>query len=165
MSNGFHRSDLQNGDLLAWHKTSSPNKSFDYLDLVRILTMSDFGHVSTVWKENNLPFHVEAAMPKITRVLIPTNAEIYVIPLGLNVSDDVMDIFFHDKIGLDYSIYDAWCGLVGWRLSDEKRYQCAELKNEFLRYMGINIGNAYTPGRVVTSILDQTGLPLMRLNN
>lgn len=165
MKHGITRFDLQNGDLLAWRKSSSTNKAIDYLDLVRILTFSDFGHVSTVWNKDGNPFHVEATFPRIERTQIPRGAEIYVIPMGFNASDETMNGFFHDKIGLRYSIYDAWCGLVGWTLKDENRYQCAELKNDFLRYMNLDIGKAYTPSRVVRKVLDQTGLPLLRLTN
>lgn len=163
MSNGFHRGDLQNGDLLIWRKANFSNKSSNYLKLVRLLTSSDFGHVSTVWRKDGEPFHVEAVMPKIRHSFIPLFDELYVIPLNLNASDEVMREFFQDKIGLDYSFFDAICGLLGWTLKDKNRYQCAELKNEFLRYMGLDVGKAYTPNNLVMAVLEQTGLPLLKL--
>ena len=158
-------SDLKNGDLLAWRKPSASAMTLPYLSLVRLLCMSDFGHVSLAWRVNGAIRHVEATMPRIQVANIPLDAEIFAIPMELNVSDDEMTQFFANIIGLRYSIKDAARGLFGLVAESDDEWHCAETCLEFFRSRGLAIPDAYTPSRLVRAVMSATNKPLIKLNN
>ncbi len=158
-------SDLRNGDLLAWRRPSSSGKPAPYMSLVRLLCMSDFGHVSLAWRVNGAIRHVEATMPRIQVANIPLDAEIFAIPMELNVSDDEMTQFFANIIGLRYSIKDAARGLFGLVAESDDEWQCAEKCLEFFRSRGLAIPDAYTPSRLVRAVMSTANRPLIKLNN
>ena len=156
---------LQSGDLLVWSWSAKRSKTkIDYLDIVRLLTISDFGHVSVVWNENGTMQHVEAVQPKIHKSYVPLTNGLYVIPMGLQLANADMESFFGDKIGLPYSLMDAFRGWVGFTLKDENKWQCAELTLEFYRAMGLNISGGYTPSRLIRRIMNELDKPLLKLN-
>lgn len=153
---------LQNGDVLCW--TRGPVEKGDiYLNLVRLATVSEYGHITVVWKKDNLPYHLEATQPVISHLPIP-KGEVYVIRMGLQVSDEQMSIYARDKLGCKYSFRDAIMGYVGLVPKEEDRWQCAELTLDFLRSRGLLIPNAYTPSKLVRAILQSTGNPLSHLS-
>lgn len=160
----FNREKLKNGDLLGWRRLDSTQKSDFYLNLVRVATFSDFGHVSIVWNRNSKVGHVEASLPRIHQSPIK-NGEIYVIPMGLELSDSDMEDFFGDKLGMKYSARDAVLGYLGKVPREEDRYQCAELSLEFYRSRGLSIPDAYTPGRLMRQTLIHTGRPMFYLRD
>lgn len=160
----YTREKLKNGDLLGWRRLDSIRKSDFYLNLVRVATFSDFGHVSIVWNRNSITGHVEASLPRIRQAPI-MNGEIYVIPMGLDLSDSDMGSFFSDKLGLKYSARDAVLGYLGKVPREEDRYQCAELSLEFYRSRGIDLPDAYTPGKLMRQTLIHTGRPMFYLRN
>ena len=159
------RQDLRNGDLVAWRKVSQKGKSDFYLNVVRIATFSEFGHVSIVWNRNNVVGHVEATNPRIHHQAIPESGEAYVIRTGVGLTDGDMDGFFSDKLGLKYSFRDAIMGYLGITPPEENRWQCAELSLEFLRHIGYELPNAYTPSRLVRKTMVYSGKPLFYLQN
>jgi hypothetical protein len=65
------------------------------------------------------------------------------------------DCFLLDKIGDSYSVKDAIKGYFGILKADDDRWQCAELANVFYRHIGLDFGNAYTPAKLVQSVLDE----------
>lgn len=159
----FTRDMLQNGDLLGWRSFKGTDKSGFYLNLVRVATFSEFGHVSIVWNRNSEVGHVEAARPRIQHNPV-AYGEIYVIPMGLSLSDTDMESFFGDKLGLRYSTRDAIMGYIGQIPKEEDRYQCAELSLEFLRAFGVVLPDAYTPSRLMRQALIHTGRPMFYLS-
>lgn len=159
----YARSELKNGDLLGWRHVHVKNKGEFFLNVVRIATFSDFGHVSIVWNKDGVPQHVEATQPKIIHRPIP-KGEAFVIPLGLDLSDADMHSFFHDKIGLKYSFRDALMGYLGKIPVEEDRYQCAELSLEFMRMFGCKVPDAYTPSRLMRRTMQHTAKPMYSLS-
>lgn len=164
MTQFFDRSKLKNGDLLVWHKTSSGKKLFNALEIVRILTSSEFGHASVVWIKDGNPWHVEATMPYVRLMPISSNAEVFVVPMNLEAGEVALASFYYDKIGLSYSRIDALCALMGWTVRADDRWQCAELCLAFYRYMGLMIPDAFTPGRLVLEILKSQDTYLRKLS-
>lgn len=161
----LRRKDLQNGDLIAWRKVSEEGKSDFYLNLVRIATFSEFGHVSIVWNRGKEIEHVEATNPRIRRCPVPFSGEAYVIRTGVGSSDGVMEGFFGDKLGLKYSFRDAIMGYFGIIPPEEDRWQCAELSLEFLRHIGYDLPDVFTPSRLVRKTMVHSGKPLYYIKN
>lgn len=156
-------SDLKTGDLLVWGKAPIQRKALNYLDIVRVATTSNFGHVSVVWDEGPELSHVEAVKPVIVKRKIMKSNGLYVIQMGLNISDKEMVEFHRDKLGLKYGTLDAFRAWLGITLKDENKWQCAELCLEFYRSLGLDIPNAFTPTDLVTTVMDVTGKPLHKL--
>lgn len=155
---------LKNGDLIGWRRMENSKKSDFYLNLVRYVTFSEFGHVSIVWNRYGSIGHVEATQPIIRNSSLP-NGEAYVIPMGLNFDDIQMESFFADKLGLKYSVRDAVLGYLGKIPKEEDRYQCAELSLDFYRHFGIDLKDAYTPSRLMRQVMQHTGKPMYHLKN
>lgn len=164
MTKTFNRNDLKNGDLLVWRKPIKSKSFLNYLTMVRLFTLSDFGHVSIAWIKEDGYYHVEAVMPVVRIIQIPLDAEIYVIPMSLNLTDKEMEEYFKDKVGLPYSFIDAACGLFGLTLKAENRWQCAELCLKFFRYFKQNIVDSYTPSLLVRKLLETRNTSLFKLN-
>jgi hypothetical protein len=137
---------------------------FSYLNLVRLLTMSDFGHVSIVVRRQSGIRHFEAVMPTIREASIPLQASLYVVPMYLAVTEEQMDAFFGDKVGLKYSARDAIYGLIGKIPKEDNRYQCAELITDFYKLHGVSLADSYTPSRLVRRLVENEDRVLRLLN-
>ena len=155
--------NLQNGDIVVWRDAVPDVGRFSYLNIVRILTMSDFGHVSVAWRRPGEILHVEAVIPKVRMSKLPTNANLYAIPINRTVTDSMMSDYFQKQIGLNYSKRDAFYGLIGKIPKEDDRVQCAELTTGFLKSVGIQLSNSYTPSRLVRRLMEQEGVCLHRL--
>lgn len=162
MKHQFSRQDVKTGDILVWDGDSVTGGSSIYLKLVRLLTMSDYGHVSIAWRDasSGQLFHVEATQPYIRRVLIPDNESFYCIRTDRDVSDASMVDFFHDKIGTKYSFLDAVYAYLGKRPKADNRWQCVELANYFCKHIGIDVPDVYIPNEFVQALMLTTGNPL-----
>lgn len=157
----YNRDNIQSGDLLVWTGDEIGGKDEFYLKLVRLMTMSDYGHVSIAWKVQDTLYHVEATQPEITFTKVSNKASFYRIPIGIPVSDQQMSSFFDSKLGLKYSFLDAFYAYIGKTLKDEDRWQCVELANYFYRSIGIDVGPVYVPNRFVRALMGKTGQPLV----
>lgn len=157
----YKRENIQTGDLLIWTGEESIGKDALYLKLVRLMTLSDYGHVSVAWKVNGELFHVEATQPKVAFKRVSSSNPFYRIPVEIEVSDRQMHQFFDDKLGLNYSFMDALYAYIGLTLKDEDRWQCVELANYFYRSIGIDVGEIYLPNRFVKAMMDITKQPMV----
>ena len=158
----YKREDIQSGDLLIWTGDNVDGKSAIYLKLVRLLTMSDYGHVSIAWKVKDRLFHVEATQPEITFERVKDQDSFYHIPMNLNATTAQMNSFFDNKLGMKYSFADAIRAYLGMTVKRDDRWQCVELCNYFYRSMGLNLGEVYVPNRFVEAVMTKTGQPLVR---
>lgn len=158
----FRPKNLRNGDLIFW-RGDTPNKLMTYLNLVRLATLSDFGHVSIAWPTASTPQHVEATPPVIHRTLLPGNAEVFVTPLNLSLGDDDMHAYFKDKLGKGYSKRDALYGYFGIYSNDPDRWQCSELAEDFCNTHGMSLRGGSTPSRLLQRVMREYGVPLYRL--
>lgn len=160
----YSRDQIQSGDLLVWDGTGQ-GKSSIYLQIVRFLTVSDYGHVSVAWRQpDGMLTHVEATQPSIrVSEVLPTDS-FYCVPLQLGLSNERMDSFFKDKIGLKYSFRDAAYAYLGLTPRKDDRWQCVELANAFFRTQGLSIGEVYVPGEFVHKLMAATNTPLVWFN-
>ena len=158
----FRPQNLRNGDLIFW-RGDSPGKWMSYLNLVRVATLSDFGHVSIAWPKPEAIQHVEAAQPVIHRTQLPSNAEVFVTPMNLGLCERDMESYFQDKLGKRYSMRDALYGYFGIYSNDLNRWQCAELAEDFCNHHGLSIRGGSTPSRLLHRVMREYGVPLYRL--
>lgn len=158
----FRPHNLRNGDLIFW-RGDNPGKLMSYLNLVRIATLSDFGHVSIAWPNATSFLHVEATPPVIHRTTLPDHAEVFVTPMNLGLDDQDMHSYFRDKLGKRYSLRDALYGYFGLYSNNNDRWQCAELSEDFLNHHGLSIKGGSTPSRLLQRVMREYGVPLYRL--
>lgn len=158
-------SSIRTGDLLVWDKAYGDGDGSIWLKIVRFATMSNYGHVSVARRdENGELFHIEAVMPKIRESKIPKGAKFFMIPLAdkINNPDDVS--FLTSKVGTTYGLLDAIRAYLGLSLSDDDRWQCAELTQEFYRLKGLDMGvKSPTPSRLVKAALSVSKAGLFRV--
>lgn len=162
--NTHTRADVKTGDMLVWSSPSGSDGGF-WLKIVRFLTVSDYGHVSVAWRQGKELFHVEAVIPKIRVVRVPDNAEFYVLPMVEVVKGSENMEFFNDKIGSEYSVYDAIRAYLGISTRYDERWQCAELTEAYYRDKGLDIDLKFlTPTRLVKKLMSKVNSGLYRVN-
>lgn len=158
----INRSNIKTGDLLVW--SNAPSGGF-WLKVVRLMTVSDFGHISIAWRIGNDLFHIEAAIPRIRVVKVPSNGSFYIIPMSRIITDPENIDSISEAIGKRYSIMDAIRGYLGIQVKSNDRWQCVELSDEYYTAKGISVDNRFlTPSRYVKRLLEKTGLGLYRVN-
>lgn len=158
------RGNIQSGDLLVWDGASAVGKSDTMLRLVRLFTLSNFGHLSVAWRKDGVLKHVEATEPSVRVSVVPDDVGFYHIPMGLNLIDEDMLKFYADKLGLPYSVIDAIRGYLGITLDEnDDKWQCVELCNYFYQSIGLEFGNVWTPTKFVKAMMEETGSPLFRI--
>lgn len=155
---------IATGDLLVWDKPNGDNKAF-WLNLVRLATVSNYGHISVAVVKDDGLYHVEAVIPAIKESKIKPGSEFYVLPMS-KVIDEQGDLeFFKDKLGKPYSVMDAIRGYLGMTVESNDHWQCAELCQEYYQAKGIDINLRFlTPTRLVKALMRKTGLGLYQVN-
>lgn len=147
-----HRQAIKSGDLLIWKKSKKSLISNWTIELIRFFTRSDFAHVGIAWVMDGRVFVVEATQPVVRLTIVKDNDEFYHAPMVIEWSD-TSEEYLIDKIGLKYSVFDAIRAFLGKTLDNDRRYQCAELANEFYKTHGIELGDAFTPSKLVEAVL------------
>lgn len=147
-----HRQAIKSGDLLIWKKSKKSLISNWTIELIRFFTRSDFAHVGIAWVMDGRVFVVEATQPVVRLTIVKDNDEFYHAPMVIEWSD-TSEEYLIDKIGLKYSVFDAIRAFLGKTLDNDRRYQCAELANEFYKTHGIELGDAFTPSELVEAVL------------
>lgn len=154
------RDSIKSGDLLVWDQSPGNTESL-WIKLVRLFTVSDFGHVSVALREGPTLLHIEATMPRIRKTEVPHNQRFYVIPMSNLIGDNPNMSFFDDKIGLKYSIPDALRAYLGLSVKRDNRWQCAELTYEFYLSQGFDLApKRLTPSKLVASAMMWSDLKL-----
>ena len=158
----FTREDVTTGDILIWDGENATGKSNIFLKSVRLMTMSNFGHVSIAWRapSGSELHHVEATQPVIRRIAIPSSASFYCIKTDKTVLDSQMQSFFQDKLGAKYSFTDAVYAYLGMRPRADNRWQCVELANYFCKHIGLDVPDVFIPNEFVQALMLKTGNPL-----
>lgn len=151
------RDKIRSGDLLIW-SNGQPEPITNFITtIIRLFTSSEYSHVGVAWKIKGRLFVVEATVPVVRIVPVSDKEEFYRVPVGLEWSDDrVRDLIEH--VGKSYSIADAlraWKGITNDK--DNGKWQCGELVHNFYLKAGVDLGDAFTPSRVVYSMVKNTG--------
>lgn len=156
--------DIKTGDLLAW--SASPSGEDIWIKLVRLLTMSNFGHVSVAWVIDGRLFHVEAVIPKIQIKEIPKDSQFYYVPMPLSRSSGADMTFFNDKVGMRYSFMDALRAFLGLTTKSDDHWQCAELVHAYYESKGVTLNaRSMTPTNIVDAALEHSQLFLRNSSN
>lgn len=147
-----NRTKIKSGDLLAWSTDKKSLLSKVFLELIRILTSSEYAHVAIAWWIDGRLFIVEATTPNVRLIPIADTDEFYHIPAEIEWSEKAEN-YLLDKIGLPYSFIDGVLAYLGKTLPESTHYQCAELANDFYRQMGLELGPTNnTPAKVVNAL-------------
>lgn len=156
-----NRDEIQTGDLLVWSK--APHGGF-WLKIVRLMTVSDFGHVTVAWRVDGKLNHFEAVMPRIHVVAVPEDGSFYVLPMSKYIKDaDNVDSLM-ETVGKRYSVLDAIRGYLGIEVKDNDRWQCVEQSNHYYQSKGIEVLSRFlTPTRFVKKLMAMTGLGLFHV--
>lgn len=155
------RQEIQTGDLLVWSTDDNSFLSSLLTRLVRVLTTSEYSHVAIALVDKGRVYAVEATIPKIKLTPLSQCKDFYHIPMGITTSPEQHSVLkqYIETIYLNcpYSILDCIRGYLGKTDIRNDRWQCAELCNDFYRFMGIELGDAYTPSKLVTTVIRQRG--------
>jgi hypothetical protein len=146
---------IHSGDLLAWSNANGTRLSRLIKSIIRLLTMSEYSHVGIAFCMDNEVYVLEALEPSIKLTLLRTVPGFYHIPMNIEWQPEYSRILA-DYICKSYSILDAIRGFFGKTDTSNDRWQCAELANDFYRRIGLDFGDAYTPGLLIKAILMQT---------
>ena len=149
-----YRNNIQSGDLLVWDKGTKTTISHLTLEAVRLFTRSEYAHTAIAWHVAGRLFIIEATMPEIRIMPLSGKEDFYHIPMHINWQRDYEN-WLLDKVGLEYSISDGVRAYLGNTTEDDNTWQCAELCNKFYRFIGINLGNSYTPAKLVRKVLEE----------
>lgn len=156
--------NIKSGDLLIWAKSSNSNKSSFFLNIVRLMTRSEYAHVAIAWRLEGRLYVVEATQPLVRITPIKPGREFYHIQMDVEWTKE-SENYLIDKIGCVYSIMDGIRAYLGKTVENDRRYQCAELANEFYANHGTHLKEAFTPASVVEQALLVKGKSLSLLPN
>lgn len=155
------RPSIKSGDLLAWSKKGWSTLYDLEMQLIRMVTRSEYIHVGVAWVIGERVFVIEAVMPKVRVFPLSKLMPFYHISLN-NPWKKETEEFALAQIGCEYSIKHALKSIMDKPNFDKDEWQCAQLANEILKIDGMNLGDVYTPSKVVESALSySSGLKLI----
>lgn len=148
------RPSIQSGDLLAWSSDGATLMSRILTFVVRIFTLSEYSHVGIALREGDRVYVLEATIPRIQLRLLSERKGFYHVPMHVLWSQKLEDYLKH-YIGKPYGILDCIRGYLGHTDPSDDRWQCAELCNDFYRQAEIDLGENYTPSKVVREAISR----------
>lgn len=152
-----YRENIRSGDLLIWSDDDYSAISSAILKTVRVLTVSDYGHLGIAIRVLNKLFVVEATMPSIRLVPVSDKEEFYHVPMSISWTTNCED-YLISKLGLPYSILDDIRAYFGLIAENDDKYQCAELVREFyIKCCNLPISHNYIPKTLIKELLQLTG--------
>lgn len=146
---------VKSGDLLVWSRDERSFISNHFLNLIRLLTVSEYAHTAPAWRMEDKLFVVEPTIPIVRINPVRSGETLYHISTNINF-DKRSEDWLLDKVGKTYSLLDCVNGYFGWTIDNDDRWQCAEMCKEFYLLHGIDLGDAYTPKKVVHNFLALT---------
>lgn len=161
-----HISNIKNGDLLIWSESNDKAGFFSdiLLKLVRLMTLSDYGHVGIALWLNDRLFVIEAVSPRIRLIPLARTKGFYHMPVGLEWKNWYTD-WLLDKVGIPYSFSDAIRAYLGKEVLKDGHMQCVELANEFYTFTNTHINaKRLTPSSFVEAIHSFTGKGIYKVS-
>lgn len=147
---------VKSGDLLIWSRDERSFVSNFFLNGIRALTRSEYAHTAPAWRMEGKLFVVEPTIPIVRISHVKPGQTIYHIPVADHIDfNEKSEEWLLDKDGKTYSLIDCVNAYIGVTLNSDDRWQCAELCKEFYLLHGIDLGDAYTPARVVRRLLEK----------
>lgn len=153
---------INTGDLLAWGHSPGNHETL-WIKIIRLLTMSEFGHVSIAWRIDGELWHVEAVIPRIRIAKIDEARGFYSIGLSKMLGHAPDMKFFSDKVGKPYSFMDAVRAYLGLTTKNDDKWQCAELAKEFYDYQGLHLNpESLTPANLMRAAMEVADLSALK---
>lgn len=122
-----YRDSLQSGDIVAWRE----NTHNIFSRLIRFFTRSEYTHVGIVLVIKNRVFVAEARTPKVVLTPLSSRIPLYLIPMGMPLSNHAEEVLLKE-IGVGrYSILEAIKSYLGANDPKDKKWQCVE----FVKYV------------------------------
>lgn len=160
-----YRNRIQNGDLLVWSNASGSLITRILLTIVRFFTMSEYSHVGIAyWDKNDRLYVYEASIPYVHFDYLSEKNSFYWVPMNIKWKDEYLK-YMKKHLGKDYSIIDAIRGYLGKTDISNDKWQCAELCHDFYYSVGIDLGNNYTPSKLLKRVLSQLNTSVYYLEN
>ena len=155
MSNDYYlyRRKIKSGDLLAWDSGSGSIFNTITLFIIKVVTLSPYVHVGVAWKTAGRLFVIEAGLDGVKISPLSKKKNFYHIAMDVKWTT-AHDCFLLNKVGESYSVSDAIRGALGLLESHyDHKWQCAELATAFYSYLGMDLGDSYTPAKLVDVLL------------
>ena len=151
------RSQIKSGDVLAWNHRSWSTWYDIKIQLVRIVTRSEFIHTGTAWVIGGRIFVIESVIPYVRIVPLSNLLDCYWIPMGLENEWNSVEDYALNFVGrAEYSQVKATLQMVKDSSPvDNSRWFCSKLTNELLRKIGIqSCRHPVTPSALVDHLLN-----------
>jgi len=153
------RPKIKSGDVLAWNHRSWKSWYDIKIQLVRILSRSEYIHTGTAWVVGGRVFVIESVIPYVRIVPLSSLLDCYWIPMDLEDRWQDVEEYALNFVGkAKYSQVEAVAQMVkGDSPVENKRWFCSKLTNELLVRMGFPRCPApVTPSALVDHLLNNS---------
>lgn len=156
------RDEIRSGDLLAWSHRGWGSWYDFQIQAVRIFTQSEYSHVGIAWVIAGRVFVLEAVGGGVRIMPLSALLPCYWLRLGATWTP-AAEAAALGEVGKPYSKLQAIAAFLGrLRAGADGKWQCAEYGWWVLQKLGIDLGETYTPARMVLAAQER-GAPLMYL--
>lgn len=155
------RDSIKSGDLLAFSHVGWGSWYAWKIQIVRMMTRSEFSHVALAWVVGGRVFVLEAVIPLVRIYPLSKLGDFYHLPLNKNWC--WAEEFALAHVGTPYSQLKAIRAFFKPVLHDGVT-ECAEYVSEVLRLADVDLGRVATPTAVVRAAQMQ-GSPCQLITN
>lgn len=141
------RHTLKSGDLLAWSHRSLKSWYDVKIQIVRMVTRSEYSHVGICWVAAGRVWVIEAVEPCVRIYPLSKLGEFYHTPLPMNWTITVEDAAL-EHIGTEYLQLDAVRAFFD-KLEAGKVTECAALVQVVAMSGGVYLGARVTPDAIM----------------
>lgn len=158
-----HRSKITTGDLLAFSSGSWTSLHNAEVNIVRMLTRSEYSHVGVAWVVHNRVFILEAVGSGIRMYPLSKDLPCYWIPRNKTLKNKTLDEAF-SLIGEKYSKLEAVKAFFNKvKIGENKVWECAEFVAHLYEVDGDGLNCLATPSSVVNSAIIKWEAPIYYL--
>lgn len=147
------RSRIQSGDVLAWSHRGWTSWYDIKIQLVRLVTRSEYSHVGIAWAFGGRVFVIESVTPVIRIMPLSNLLPCYWINTGASWGTDAEE-FALSLVGKgEYSQWEAIMAFFGKNSKLNDRWQCAEFVKAVLARCRVFLRGKDTPSDMVQDAL------------
>ena len=159
------RNQIKSGDVLAWNHRSWRSWYDIKIQMVRILSRSEFIHTGTAWVVGGRVFVIESVIPYVRIIPLSSVLDCYWIPMDLEDKWSSVEDYALNFIGKGpYSQTESILQMVkDSSPAENNKWFCSKLTNELLRKMEVqSCAHPVTPSALVDHLLN-LGKPLYKI--
>ena len=142
-----YRGNIKSGDLLGWSHRGWKTFHDIKIQIVRMLTQSEYAHVGTAWVVGDRVFVIEAVKPRARIYPLSKLGSFYHIPLKAAWSPSTEELAL-SYVGSDYKQLEAIKAFFK-PLTKGSVSECAALATTIAAHDGIDLGTRATPDSVI----------------